>query len=541
MDSIGIGWFEIHAPSASQTSANTRGPWRFWSTSRPRADATIHVLIDTTLPTDQEARKRTGAYYTPPDVVRSLVAWAVRTSADRMLDPSCGDGRFLAAHRRSVGVEQDPKAYAVACERAPWALIHESDFFAWAATTKERFECAAGNPPFIRYQRFTGRTRQRALGLCASLGVKFSALTSSWAPFLVATASLLKRGGRMAFIIPSEVGHAPYSEPLLRFLLGHFSTVQLVAVRERVFSELSEDVWLLYADGFGGETSAIDLTLMPTLCYSPEPPRTSRRVSVKEWEQWNQRIRPFLLPDQVLDFYRGTVDLPSASRLGKLAKVGIGYVTGANDFFHLRPSEAEAKGIAQNLLRPAVRNGRVLAGGELTHARVRSWLKDDDPVLLLSLSADSRLTSSVKRYLDSDAGMEARESYKCRNRFPWYVVPDVKVPDAFLAYMSSYGPSLVANKARCVGTNSVHTVNLTGAWSFPKIQQAWEGPFTALSCELEGHPLGGGMLKIEPGEAARVALVSKSRWSPVERKLIAEGIETMRQWRHSRGEEAPSV
>lgn len=110
-----------------------------------------------------------------------------------MLDPSCGDGRFLMLHRSSVGVEQDPKASAIAHERAPQSLIHERDFFTWADETEERFECAPGNPPFIRYQRFTGGVREKALTLSARLGATFTALTSSWAPFLVVTASFCRR------------------------------------------------------------------------------------------------------------------------------------------------------------------------------------------------------------------------------------------------------------------------------------------------------------------------------------------------------------
>ena len=135
-----------------------------------------------------------------------------------------------------MGVEQDPSAYALARQRAPWAEIFEADFFTWASSTSDRFECAAGNPPFIRYQRFTGETRDRALRLCAALGAPFSALTSSWAPFLVATASLLKPGGRMAFVVPAEIGHAPYATPLLRYLACHFAKVHLTAVREKVFT-----------------------------------------------------------------------------------------------------------------------------------------------------------------------------------------------------------------------------------------------------------------------------------------------------------------
>ncbi|MBF4213259.1 class I SAM-dependent methyltransferase, partial [Pseudomonas donghuensis] len=79
----------------------------------------------------------------------------------------CGDGRFLLEHRNSVGIEQDDAAAKLAIERAPWALVHEGDFFSWATNTPERFDCAAGNPPFIRYQTFKGEVRQTALNLCA--------------------------------------------------------------------------------------------------------------------------------------------------------------------------------------------------------------------------------------------------------------------------------------------------------------------------------------------------------------------------------------
>ena len=60
------------------------------------------------------SQKQAGAYYTPDRVVSSLVRWAVRDRSDRLLDPSCGDGRFIASHRNSVGVEQDTEAAALA-------------------------------------------------------------------------------------------------------------------------------------------------------------------------------------------------------------------------------------------------------------------------------------------------------------------------------------------------------------------------------------------------------------------------------------------
>src|SRR5260370_129266 len=79
----------------------------------------------------------------------------------------------------------------------------------------------------------------------------FALLTSSWAPFLTVTAGLLKPNGRMAFLVPAEVGHAPYARPLVDFLASNFGKVLFLAVRSKLFPELSEDVWILYAEGFG--------------------------------------------------------------------------------------------------------------------------------------------------------------------------------------------------------------------------------------------------------------------------------------------------
>jgi adenine-specific DNA-methyltransferase len=479
-----------------------------------------------------------GAYYTPSDAVRSLVRWAVRRKSDQLLDPSCGDGRFLMWHRPSVGIEQDPKAFAIAHERAPWSVIHERDFFTWADETEQRFECAAGNPPFIRYQRFAGHVRERALRRSAQLGVTFTALTSSWAPFLVVTASLLKLGGRMAFVVPAEIGHCQYAPPLIRYFLDHFDTFHLVAVQQKIFPELSEDVWLLYADGFGGSTEKIFFTALDTFSYSECPPQDFDQISSTDWASWGSRLRPFLLPSNVRDAYRSLADAPTILTLGKAAKVGIGYVTGANDFFHLRPSQAESVGIPPHLLRPAVRNGRALTQPVITKDTVSAWRQRDEPILLLHLPKDGELPDSVQRYLESKVGQAARETYKCRNRTPWYVVPDVTVPDGFLSYMSGSSPALVMNAAGCVGTNSVHTVKLRNntAVTFPQLQAAWTQPLTALSCEIEGHPLGGGLLKLEPSEASSIRLLTPGQ-EPDDRRAecIQQGVEVMKRWRHCHG------
>lgn len=337
----------------------------------------------------------------------------------------------------------------------------------------------------------------------------------------------------MALVVPAEIGHAPYAVPLLSYLVGHFASVHVVALRKKAFPYLSEDTWILYADGFGNESQAITFSQSDEFLASASPPSGGEKIAFSDWKNWRYRLRPFLLPLETRRLYAHLVRKPGVKRLDALARVGIGYVTGANDFFHLRPSVARSARIPDRFLRFTVRNARTLPPLVLTAQTTEAWVRRDEPVLLLHLPRGQELPEAVLAYLDSPAGQEAKGSYKCRNRQPWYAVPDVRVPDGFLSYMSGEGPLLVANAAGCTCTNSLHAVELKNEVTFSDLQTMWRHPLARLSCELEGHPLGGGLLKLEPKEAARVVmpppdlLLSRS-----ETRLLEEGIRTMRRWRH---------
>ena len=463
----------------------------------------------------------------------SLVQWAARAETDLLLDPACGDGRFIAAHPHSVGVERDGEAAAVAKQRSPLSRVHTGDFFDWAVRTSERFDCAAGNPPFIRYQTFRGETRERALRLSAKFGAQFTGLTASWAPFLLVTASLLRPGGRMAFVVPAAIGHAPYAAPLIEYLVRNFASVQIVAIREKIFPKLSEDCWLLYAHGRGGTTEEVHLSVIDWFKMSPEPPRQTVAVPVPEWQTtWNRRLRPYLLNERVRSLYQSIAVRQDSRVFGDLAAVGIGYVSGANRFFHLRPSEAQSWGIPAAFLQPTVRNGRVLPHRELTAATIDEWLRRDQPMMLLRVPKRAEIPPSVADYLATEQGKRARQAYKCRTRHPWYSVPDVKVPDFFLTYMSGREPSLVRNSASATCTNALHAVRVFDERDVNLIERRWTSPFVRLSCELEGHPLGGGMLKLEPREAARIVLPRSENISTRVLIEIDEAASAMRAWRH---------
>jgi hypothetical protein len=337
----------------------------------------------------------------------------------------------------------------------------------------------------------------------------------------------------MAFVVPAEVGHAPYAAPVVSFLARSFGHVQFVAIRDTMFEQLAQDVWLLYASDYGQSTDRLSFTAWDSFQSAGRPPQGDVSISVEEWTKCSKRLRPFVLPAEIRTLYEALTRAKGTYRLGEVARVGIGYVTGANDFFHLRPSQAKAAGIPQRFLLPAVRNGRMLPSHAVTEDTITDWIARDEPCLLLRLKSGESVPASVRRYLDSKAGHEARQAYKCRCRDPWYVVPDVSIPDGFLTYMSGEEPSLVVNTAECVSTNSLHVVRMRRGHSISEVKAVWRHPLTRLSVELEGHPLGGGMLKLEPTEASRIVLPTPDlALSGDAQSLLLEGRAILRRWRH---------
>jgi hypothetical protein len=475
-----------------------------------------------------------GAYYTDSQIAEFLVWWAVRSGSDTVLDPSFGGGVFLhsACSRlwdlggnpstQVFGIELDPTVHGRVSEKlnhefglAPGNL-RQHDFFDVTPERLPRFDVVVGNPPFIRYQRFNGNVRKRALMRAAEQGLKLSELSSSWVPFLVHSLGFLRAGGRLAMVIPFEIGHAAYARPVLRHLSGLFQELTFLTFRKKLFRDLSEDTLLLLADGkevrarcrvhlrdfaHAGELAAIQQA-------NRRPVPALHTLDGRKFASGQQRIIEYMLPRDVRDLYHRLRTEGQTLRLGELTDVGIGYVTGANSFFHLGPEAVREWGIPNQFLRPCIRRGRLFAGLRFTKQDWRNALEQGEAGYLLLLPAKHDLPESVLRYLEHGETLGVHHAFKCRTRDPWYRVPHVHDPDAFLTYMSGGAPKLVANDAGVVAPNTLHILRLQPTFQTTRhsIAALWHTSLARLSAEIEGHSLGGGMLKLEPTEAEDVLL-----------------------------------
>lgn len=473
-------------------------------------------------------RKQRGAFFTPPEVAKFLTGWAIRSPNDLVLEPTCGEAAFLmpavaclrelgaspeAISRQIFGVDVHEGSLAVTSDSlgrmgvSP-TLIADS-FFSLDApdgllpSPIPSVTAVVGNPPFIRYQQFSGAERAKAQAVALRQGVRLNGLANSWAALLVHASAFLQPQGRLAMVLPAELLTVNYSEAIRKFLLERFAAVHLIHFKRLVFKDALEDVVLLLAEGSGGSTN-LSFHLLEN-----ERELEEFKPAVKSLESLESGITKWtelLLPP---DTRRLVADLIAEwfVSLNAYGTPQLGTVTGANDFFTLRPSQVRALQLKEpEVTRISPPGTRHLKGLRFTISDWHSLAKRDERVWLLTLAGPVGKEREVSRLIAEGEADEVNLRYKCRIRDPWYVVPRVTKPDLFFTYMSHRFPRIIANVSRAGFLNSMHGVVVTNHRRVARgsLPLAAINSLSQLGAEIVGRSYGGGVLKLEPREASRL-------------------------------------
>ncbi len=468
-------------------------------------------------------RKARGAFFTPDEITRFIVQWAIADPSDRVLEPSAGDAAFLVAavnrlrqfapdvSRAPVvdGVELHRYSAQVARQRILDAggvpHVEEGDFF--LVPPRPVYDAVIGNPPYIRYQDFTGRSRARSREAALRAGVSLTGLASSWAAFTVHSALFLKDGGRLGLVLPAELLSVNYAAPVRTFLFDRFHTIELVLFDEQLFPEAEADVVLLLASGYkqGPADHAIirqarnagDLAnLGDGLAWTPTEPAG----------KWTGSLVLPTATEPLRALRRGGV----FTMLEEWGDTTLGIVTGNNKYFTLSPARVRELGLPRGeLLRLSPPGSSHLRGLALSRGLLARLGAQGKATYLFSPGA----TPSPQAHAYIDAGRKAGvdEAYKCRVRKEWYRVPLLQPADLLLTCMNADTPRLTTNQADARHLNSVHGVYLAAGLrdlGRELLPLASLNSVTMLNAEMVGRSYGGGILKIEPKEADLWAMPS---------------------------------
>lgn len=513
-------------------------------------------------------RRRLGSYFTPHNATELMIQWAIRSPDDVVLEPSLGDGSFLkaaatyAASRgwpqlSTLASELDEKTAVTAVQSGAIARenLHIGDFL---KAKLPPVDVAIGNPPYVRIRALDGNQAISALHAArVTIGESMDNAGSVWMPFVSKSASHLKRGGRMAFVLPLDFTYVKYARPLWRYLASNFGSLSVLRFQQRVFPDILQNVLILLADEKGAATDHVKFL----------PLRTVEEFAEARWDDASllliddicagERVfQDALMSPETRGVYQALLGnaAPAKSRI----KFNIGYVSGHKKFFHPSVEDVRHFGLPETSLRPTAVNTRQLRGGGLRTSSLPTdqflWLPTDP------------LTTGEWDYVAQGEIMHVNAAYKCRIRDPWYVVPGVRTPDVLLTVFSDQ-PRLYLNDSAWSASNSVLCGYLRPGEIGEHFAASWYTPLTLLSSELEVHALGGGVMIAVPNEADAVRVLTDRVTAPLDESRLSarlaasevhdaysvgnsslealvgvegtvriwEGIETLSQWRKAKG------
>ena len=471
-----------------------------------------------------QLRKARGAFFTPPAIADFLAHWAIKDADAKVLDPTCGEAVFLQAagrRLRKLGASDDAirrqlhgvdlhdasldAAADLLAEEGFGANLLRSNFFDVDSPAQigDRLgwqDAVIGNPPFVRYQEHRGDDRKKSAVAALAQGVRLSGLASSWAATLVHSSAFLKPDGRLAMVVPAELLTVGYAEPLRKWLRQRFAAVNLVMFERLQFEGAEENVVLLVAHGTGPCDSFCLIHVDDAGDLQNVHPLDPVGANPAEEGKWSD----LLLSLDARQLFK-SVATERMARLDDYGTPELGTVTGSNDYFAISDVTRRKFGIPEKHVKRISPPGtRHLKGTAFTRAQWEELRLAGERVWLFHPDEGTR-AKGVVSYIKHGADQEIDKAYKCTVRKLWWRPPVVAAPDLFFTYMSHRYPRLISNTSGATLLNSMHGVRLRDtapAVSRDALPLLALNSATMLGAEVLGRAYGGGILKMEPREAA---------------------------------------
>lgn len=474
-------------------------------------------------------RKELGAYYTPSALTSVLSTWAIRSSSDLILEPSFGGCGFLesAVERLSELCCQSPQNQLYGCDVDPQAFLHLSNKLGAINNIDQRyilsdfltvlpehflsneFDVVIGNPPYVSHHDLSEQQKISVQSWRNKNNIKISGRASLWAYFVLHAMSFLRRGGRMAWVLPGSFLQSHYGRNLQAALLPNFENVSTIRLGDRLFlSEGTEErTVILLCSGFGQFTDKLDIQYCDSIADLSQELSRDHQNQAPVYQFVHPVVSEELNDDRV---YQTVANGDGVISLGQLGRVMIGTVTGANRFFVISQSKATKYNLEASYLKPILSKFGHIPGVQVTQDDADLWRHTDKRCLLFHVPSVIEVSEAATAYMAQFPENKRGSNSTFKRRKDWLAADDGKIPDGFLSYMTHDGPRLVLNNAGLNATNSIHRFYFSGHIQLHTQKLAVISlctTFSQLSAEIEGRSYGSGVLKIEPSEAKRIKLV----------------------------------
>lgn len=450
-------------------------------------------------------RRRHGAVYTPPAIVRIMLSWAEGAGEpSRVVEPGAGSGRFLLeAGRRFpraalLAIERDPlaaltaRANLAAGGLAGRAEVRVEDFLESDIGGADGRTLFVGNPPYVRHHLIPAEWKDWLKQHASAMGLRSSGLAGLHVYFFLAIALRAKAGDYGTLITASEWLDVNYGRLVRDLFLERLGgqSVHVIDPKSEPFPGTAAT----------GAITTFSVNARPT---SARFSRVTRLSALGDLRGGRRVRRERLVAEQRWShFTRPPRATPAGCvELGEICRVHRGQVTGANRVWI---AGEHSEDLPDAVLFPTITRAReLIQSGPILSDTDNLKRVIDLPEDLSTLGEVAR--AAVERFLKRAEAMGATESYTARHRHTWWAVR-LRDPAPILAtYMSRRAPTFVLNEAGARHLNIAHGIYPREPLS-PAVHSTLVMYLRGAATLHGGRVYAGGLTKFEPREMERIAV-----------------------------------
>lgn len=465
---------------------------------------------------DRADRKAAGQFFTPRWIASGMASWVVACQPAYILDPAVGLGILLDECRqhgyagRLLGCDIDPVIVAEWAQGFGEDLNAEIRHQDFLETPFAPIAAAIVNPP---YNRFQNRALSETLRTEISqvVGLAASGYTNQYALFMYLVVSRLKSGGRAAFIVPSEFLATGYGEQVKAFICRNrrLSRLVLFDTAERIFPDAATTACVMLFEGAPCEKlqvwhlqGTLEARQFQAICAEQD---MSAPHACIDYDQLDPQ-------SNWQGLGQGNHSNDGMVALTAFGDVKRGIATGGNEFFVLRPSEAQIRSLAVANLVHCIASASSAPSLIFDDAQLSKLNVQDKPCYLFNgLAAE---TEPAQRYVRHGDEMGIDQRYLTRMRKPWYRLESRRPAALLLAVFGRDGFRVCLNRTQAVNLTAFHGFypHVDMVQWVPLLWLYLQSPMARLRYITQQRAYGDGLKKLEPGDWSKLHVPDWRRW-----------------------------
>ncbi len=479
--------------------------------------------------TDSSHRKRYAQFFTPEEIADFMCSWLIkgeRESTDKsLLEPAFGLGIFTRKLRegfpnlRTKGYDVDANIFRRAknlFKDDSRTQIFNEDFL--CSSWEEGYDFIVCNPPYLKFHNYNNGFHVGDIN--DRLNLKLRGTANIYTLFLLKSIAQLKKGGRLAFIIPSEFLNADYGVEVKRCLIesGILEHLIVIDYNQNAFDGAVTTACILLCSKTGNRRSikfsvADDLEGLSPSLNSYREYSYDEVIPEEKWRRFYER--------EEKKVYNNLVPFST------FAKVSRGIATGANEYFTFNRSKAEHYEIPQECLVPCICRSADVTTNFFTRGQFLSLRNRDKNVYLFNglKRGDS---GAIKSYLLKGVkeGIDKRYLTSCRT--PWYALEKRKPAPIWVGVFNRSGLKFVRNEAGIANLTTFHCVYPNQSVD---VRVLFVYLLTDLAKEIltgNGRQYGNGLMKFEPNDINKGSAIDLRLLSAKEREVLIKAYSILR-------------